>query len=244
MRITRHSKRTIEESFKKQQQVASVLEQFKMIMSAKPSKKADVSRQASTSNKDDVDDKDDDDDPTKLKLNQKVEVDVRGNKRQWYEGIVIGVNEDGTFDVRMMGAHAHMGLLTSLTRAEVEPFGTHAKSRKGEGIWHWDGMTDSEDEDWRDDSDDDERTTDDKKEVKAALEFRHRDRINELVAKANGNADHCCALLIHLADQADFKPFSSFDLLLDALVPDSSYAAEPSQEQLQPDEPMVLLNML
>ena len=43
-----------------------------------------------------------------------------------------------------------MGVQKEIDADMVQARGDSAKRLRGEGVWHWDGMSDSEDEDWKD----------------------------------------------------------------------------------------------
>lgn len=43
-----------------------------------------------------------------------------------------------------------MGVQKDIDADMVQARGDSAKRLRGEGVWHWEGMSDSEDEDWRD----------------------------------------------------------------------------------------------
>lgn len=43
-----------------------------------------------------------------------------------------------------------MGVQREVDAETVQPMGDNDKRLRGEGVWHWDGMSDSEDEDWKD----------------------------------------------------------------------------------------------
>ena len=86
------------------------------------------------------------DEAKKFKVGTKVEVDLRGNKRQWSNGVVTEVDEEGNYAVKM--DDSSVGTITGL-RDEVQLRGTAKRQRDGDGVWHWKDMSDSEDEDWK-----------------------------------------------------------------------------------------------
>ena len=115
-----------------------------------------------------------------------VEFDVDGSGARWVSAEVLKAHVDGPFfDLEPSEAWVGRQLRCPLVFMR-KPGATGAK--EGEGVWKFDGLSDSEDEDWRDDDpndgDDKEgegKDSDEAMRLKNALPFAFFDRLGAVL---------------------------------------------------------------
>jgi hypothetical protein len=146
--ISRVSKAHAESVFCRTQKLAAAIEELQMLKcESVPKKQGSAVNQKKDEDEDeDFEEDAEEDEAKKFKVGTKVEVDLRGNKRQWSNGVVTEVDEEGNYAVKM--DDSSVGTITGL-RDEVQLRGTAKRQRDGDGVWHWKDMSDSEDEDWK-----------------------------------------------------------------------------------------------
>jgi hypothetical protein len=99
------------------------------------------------------------------------------------------VNDNKTYDIEFVGEYKWAGIQRGVVPEEVEERGAAEKKQKGEGLWHWEGMTDEEDDDFRADDTDEDENEDEEAKAKALLAkfrltFEQFDRLAEVLAAA------------------------------------------------------------
>ena len=86
----------------------------------------------------------------KFPIDTEVECDHEGNGEYW-PCIVRRCNDDGSYDIEFVKDFKWLGTQKSIDARTIQRRGDSDRKRRGEGIWHWEGMSDSEEEDWRED---------------------------------------------------------------------------------------------
>ena len=94
----------------------------------------------------------------------------------------------GTYDIDFVDAAASLGTYKGVEAVSVMLRGSKLRRDQGEGVWHWDGMSDSEDEDWRGDSDSEDEGGDGDVDVAVAkrdrITFRQFDSLGDVLQVA------------------------------------------------------------
>lgn len=132
----------------------------------------------------------------------------------------------------------------------IQKRGESEKKKRGEGIWHWDGMSDSEEDDWREDSDneDSKGNNDDNRNTKERISFFQFDELESVFEAASFNEDLCLAALQKLGNVPGVNPFNEVSKLAAAVRGEVSSGAhgEVGERTFPPFDrnDMVLLNLL
>lgn len=193
VRVTRKSKKAVEEEFRQRQRIASLLESMQLLIPYVKKKKEEKAK---------------DDNNDFFKVDALVESDYEG-KGQYWPCVVRRINDDGTYDLEYVDQYKYLGIQRNIPPELVQARGESEKKARGEGVWHWEGMSDSEDDDWREDSDDEENVdVDDDKHVKKRLDFFQFDNLSAVVAAAGGEEDSCSAILSRLGSVPGVLPFT------------------------------------
>jgi hypothetical protein len=137
LRILRRSKQAVQSEFHQYRRVAQLIEALHLVSypTARPQKAKD--------------DKDDAEDGVKFKVDANVECDIEENG-VFIPCVVCRVNDNGSYDLEFVGEFKWMGVQKDMDASAVQGRGMSARRAQGEGLWHWAGLSDSEDEDWRD----------------------------------------------------------------------------------------------
>jgi hypothetical protein len=142
----------------------------------------------------------------------------------------------------------------------VQKRGESAARQNGEEVWHWENMTDEEDEDWRTDSDidDDSEGKKAKDDAKAHMAFDQADALDAVLFAAGGDEEACHSAVRRLAAVPGVEPFSNVYRLASAVGAQVKASAsskgagagagmsqqQQQQQQQQQDETMILLNLM
>lgn len=130
--ITRRPKKLVEEEFRFHQQIAAVCESSHLLVRPQKKKETEVEVDA--------------DGELLFKVDAAVECDYEGKEEYW-PCVVRRVNDNGTYDLEYVGDYKWVGIQRGVDPEIVQKRGENDKKARGEGIWHWDGMSDSEDDD-------------------------------------------------------------------------------------------------
>lgn len=112
----------------------------------------------------------------------------------------------------------------------VSLIGAQSKKKAGEGVWHWDGMSDSEDECWKDHSDDEDEALKQKsKKEKARLSFSQFNDLLQVLDMCKRDEDLCIAALHRFKRIAPSgsQPFIDVSTLARAISKMAFVAEEP-----------------
>eukprot|EP00457_Paulinella_chromatophora_P000002 gb/GEZN01000002.1/.p1 GENE.gb/GEZN01000002.1/~~gb/GEZN01000002.1/.p1 ORF type:complete len:6816 (+),score=1425.09 gb/GEZN01000002.1/:114-20561(+) len=259
IKVTRVLKNEVQREFKQRQKVAALVESLELL--APPERK-----ERRPELMDEL--KDEQKNLAPLEEGQAVEAEWQGGK-EWHPATIVEAHEeDGTYDVKFTGTSAWIGEEKRMQREflrEVDP--KKAQKTQGEGHWHWEGMTDEEDQDWAEEGSSDEDEDDGKegKHKKLALPFEHFNALAALLRAAGGNEEACFSAMRALVARHDeakgtsstFTPlrFTEVYELADkisqhlksskSLVLGESKASESSgASRTKPIEAEVLLNLL
>lgn len=171
------------------------------------------------------------------------------------------VNDDNTYDLEYILEYKWLGVQRGVDPAIVQKRGESDKKRRGEGIWHWEGMSESEEDDWRENSDheqDDEESYEDK-EKKQRITFHQFDELNALIDIAGGDEEVCIDAIKQLSHRFPSPTFTELADLCRAvkqvvetksagsLIGPPATPAEPKKgksAEAEDEQDMVLLNLL
>jgi thiol-disulfide isomerase/thioredoxin len=231
--ITRRPKKLVEEEFRFRQQIAAVCESSHLLVRPQKKKETEVEIDA--------------DGELLFKVDAAVECDYEGKEEYW-PCVVRRVNDNGTYDLEYVGDYKWVGIQRGVDPEIVQKRGENDKKARGEGIWHWDGMSDSEDDDFRDESDDEQDDDDkDEKKSKDRIDFFQFNQLYKIIAASGRNLDACLAALHRLGSVPGVMPFTDVDKLAAAVEYEISHAKLESygKPALPYDsEDMFLLNLL
>jgi thiol-disulfide isomerase/thioredoxin len=231
--ITRRPKKLVEEEFRFRQQIAAVCESTHLLV--RPQKKKEMEVEA------------DADGELLFKVDAAVECDYEGKEEYW-PCVVRRVNDNGTYDVEYVGDYKWVGIQRGVDPEIVQKRGENDKKARGEGIWHWDGMSDSEEDDFRDESDDEQDDDDkDEKKSKDRIDFFQFNQLYKIIEASGRNLDACLAALHRLGSVPGVMPFTDVDKLASAVEYEISHAKlESYGKPVSPyhSEDMFLLNLL
>lgn len=206
VRITRRPKSIMLESFQRRQRVAAVIDSLKILVPPVKVKKAS----------------EDNENPEKEEMLFKVDAWVECNhegKDEFWPCIVRRVNDDNTYDLEFVLEYKWLGVQRGVDPATVQKRGDSDKKRRGEGVWHWEGMSASEEEDWRERSDNEkeEEESYDDKEKKQRMTFNQFDELNNLLDVAYGDEEACIAAVKKLSQRFPAPTFSELGDLCKAV---------------------------
>ena len=131
--ITRRPKKYVEEEFRFRQQIAAACESMQLLV--RPQKKKEVDIEI------------DSDGEMLFKVDSPVECDYEG-KGEYWPSVVRRVNDNGSYDVEYVGDYKWVGIQRGVDPEVVQKRGESDKKARGEGVWSWDGMSDSEEDDF------------------------------------------------------------------------------------------------
>ena len=167
-------------------------------------------------------------------------------------------NGDGTYDLEHFGEWAWLSVVKRVPAAHIQLRSKAAKA--GEGVWIWQGLSDSEDEAWRsDDSKDDERSGSDAKIEESyapvLLSFSQFWDLDEVLIVVSWNVQDCEAALARMAE-AKVGPFYDMKTLarkmnmymgtsaVSSLTENSSREKPVNQIGLTSENRMLLLDLM
>ena len=204
VQITRRLKSLIEEEFHQKQRIASVLETSQLLIPYVKKKKTE-------DKKDNID--------NVYKVDTPVECDYEGNGKYW-PCVVRRVNDDGSYDIEYVDTYKWAGIQRSVKVELIQKRGDSEKKQRGENLWHWEGMSDSEDDDWREDSDDEdiEKFDDTNNKLKKRIDFYQFDNILCLLNSVNNNEDECVRILQRLSSVPGVLPFTDIHKLSRVII--------------------------
>ena len=139
-RVTRVPLARAKAEFQELQKIAAVVETMRLL--TKPSKGA--KKTAHSDDEADENKKDESEDEGPPESGARVECDHDGSG-EFVPCIVLQRYEDGSYDLEYTGNYAWLGLEYRVPAEKVRKELSKAKRRMGEGTWHWENMTDSED---------------------------------------------------------------------------------------------------
>jgi hypothetical protein len=182
-----------------------------------------------------------------FKVDSLVECDYEG-KGEYWPCVVRRVNDNGTYDIEYVNDYKWVGIQRGVDPEVVQKRGENEKKARGEGVWHWDGMSESEDDDFRSESDDDEDDSEkDEKKVKDRINFFQFDDLWKVIAASGGNEEACLAALSRLGSVPGVMPFSDVNKLALAVQHEITIGGLSSIGAVSPpanSEDYVLLNLL
>lgn len=133
------------------------------------------------------------------------------------------VNDDNTYDLEYVNDYKWLGVQRGVDPAIVQKRGEGERKKRGEGIWHWDGMSESEEEDWREGnvSDTDGNNADGVEEEdadkKQRISFQHFDDLDILLDATDGNEELCIGAIQRLSQQSQVPCYSEVTELAAAI---------------------------
>jgi hypothetical protein len=231
--VTRKNKAAFIADFQRRQRIAQLLESTKLLINPPPKKKAEA---------------DDGDKAEAFKIDADVECDYEG-KGEYWPCIVRRVNDNGTYDLEYVKDYKWVGVQRGVDPELVQKRGEDERRKRGEGIWHWDGMSESEDDDWRANSDNEAEEEDPDKQVKSRLCFYHFDELNILLEAAGGDESACLAAISRLASVPGVLPFTDIHKLQRSIAElvnrDTLGFSDVKKASASGDEEdMIMLNLL
>lgn len=153
-----------------------------------------------------------------FKVGTEVECDYEG-KGEYWPCKIVRVNDNGTYDVEYEKSHKWVGTQRSVDPEVVQARGKQEAKKKGEGVWHWEGMSDSDEDDWRNDSDENVDPEEESKlNQKARLSFAHFDELNLVLEAAGGDEIACVNAISQLARVPGVLPFTDVRKLASAVA--------------------------
>jgi hypothetical protein len=200
--VTRKNRAALIADFQRRQRIAQLLESTKLLINPPPKRKIGKDE----GGKDDA-----------FKIDADVECDYEGKGVYW-PCIVRRVNDNGTYDLEYVKDYKWVGVQRGVDSEIVQKRGEDERRKRGEGIWHWDGMSESEDDDWRANSDDEVEEDDPNKHAKSRICFYHFDELNTLLQAANDDEASCLAAISRLASVPGVFPFSDIHKLRKAIA--------------------------
>lgn len=206
VRIVRRSKKLMLEDFQRRQRVASVIDSLKILVPPPKAKKS----------------AEENENPEKEEMQFKVDALVECNyegKEEFWPCIVRRVNDDNTYDLEFVNDYKWLGVQRGVDPAIVQKRGESDKKRRGEGVWHWEGMSESEEDDWREHSDKEQEDTEsyEDKEKKQRMTFNQFDELNSLLDVCGGDEDACIAAVKKLSSRFPAPTFSELSDLCKAV---------------------------
>ena len=233
--ITRRPKVLVEEDFKLRQRIAGTLESLGLLLPPERKKKTDDEDAAAAAAGE-----------KSFKVDAAVECDYEGKGVYW-PCVVRRVNDNGTYDVEYVLDFKWVGIQRGVAAEIVQKRGEGDRKQRGEGVWHWDGMSDDEDEDWKENDDDDlEKDDEETSKSKRRLTFFQFNQLGKVIAAAKLNEELCIHALHYLKRIPGVLPFTQVDKLARSVgeLPLVSEATpERTVKQLDADD-MFLLNLL
>jgi hypothetical protein len=228
-----------EEDFQRRKRLASLLESLHLLVEPPTKKKVEEEVEQ---------------DDMQFKVDAAVECDYEG-KGEYWPCVVRRVNDNNTYDLEYVGDYKWVGIQRGVNPVLVQKRGEGERKKRGEGVWHWDGMSDSEDEYFRPEEADGFNNLDndsDGKGPKNRLSFYQFDELGILLDAAKGDEDLCMACLNRLGSVPGVMPFTDIRKLaqsIEELVgvgavgsPDISESAKP--KAAIDSEDMLMLNLL
>ena len=239
VRIIRRPKQLVEEEFHRRQKLAAQLESLRLLVPP-VTKKSSLEDSNSNDNLNAAE--------KLFKVDSPVECDYEG-KGEHFPCVVRRVNDDGTYDLEYVGDYKWIGIQRNVDADLVQPRGDEDRKKRGEGIWHWEGMSESEDDDWRDATDDeDTEDTIEEKKLKNRITFYQFEELSLILEAASWNEDSCSEAIHRLATVPGVQPFTNVKKLSKAvaeLVSSGSIEVVDTQRVKQVDrDDMILLNLL
>lgn len=199
--VVRRSRKVVEAEFQMYQRIATMLESLNLLSAPVQARKSD-SREKTVE--------------LAFAVGAEVECDYE-DKGEFWPCRVIRVNDNKTYDLDYEKEYKWVGTQRGVDPDLVEKRGLQEKKKKGENLWRWEGMSDSDDDDWRDD----DRASDDEDEHLAAqkknISFAYFDNIGVLLRASSGDEDACLKALGRVSRQAGVKSFTDIHALADAV---------------------------
>jgi hypothetical protein len=240
VRVFRYPKADFEADFHRRQRIARVLETTQLLVTEiREKKKVKV--------------EDVDADALVFKIDQEVECDHEGKGTFW-PCIVRRVNDNGTYDLEYIKDYKFLGIQRGIYPDLIQKRGENDKKKSGEGIWRFEGMSESDEDDRRGEATDDEAaddTHDKEDKSKNRLCFYHFDELNVLLRAANDDEELCVEVIKRLAAVPGVQPFFDIHKLARAVANHVQANSEPTspsthhrRRKAQSSDVMVLLNLL
>ena len=208
VRVVRTSKKAFEAGFKQRQRIAALLESVKLLVP--PAPKAVVEEEDDTCEPDAL-----------FAVGTEVECDYEG-KGEFWPCIVQRVNDNGSYDLEFTDDHKWLGVRRGVETDTVQKRGDAKKKDEGEGVWHWAGMTDSEEDDWRESSDEDKEPKGQDNTKSSRLTYAQFCELGRVLNAANGNEELCERCIRKLASIPGPLPFSDVNKLSKAIAEECS----------------------
>lgn len=150
-----------------------------------------------------------------------VEFDVDGSGTRWVAAEVLKAHVDGAF-FDLEPQEAWVGRQVRCPLVFMRKPGA-SSAMEGEGVWKFEGLSDSEEEDWRGDDDDDVRGKGNKDDeetqrLKNALPFEFFDRLGHVLRQTGFDETLCVAVLRKLAAVPGAQPFRSVERLAECVA--------------------------
>lgn len=231
--VTRRPKHLVEDDFRRRQRIASHLEALRLLVPPKPKKREIFELDASAGD-------------LVFKVDALVECDYEG-KGEFWPCVVRRLNDNGTYDLEYINDFKWVGVQRGVEPENVQKRGECERQKNGEGLWHWDGMTESEEDDWCDDSDNEKRGSSNEDNVsKNRLNYFQFDQLHLLLEAANGNEEDLMEALDRLGRVPGVNPFTDVKKLAASvaeIVLKLMIISDEPQKRIDAED-MTLLNLL
>jgi hypothetical protein len=187
---------------------------------------------------------------------------VSSGKEEFWPCVVRRVNDDNTYDLEYVNDYKWLGVQRGVDPAIVQKRGESDKKRRGEGVWHWEGMSESEEDDWREHSDKEEEVESyEDKEKKQRMTFHQFDELNTLLSVCNGDEEACIAAVKKLSNRFPAPTFTELSDLCKAvkqiydsksagldigppMTPPPVSTVTAKEQPVEDAEDLILLNLL
>eukprot|EP01038_Epipyxis_sp_PR26KG_P004458 gene4458-6304_t len=151
--VTKRTKSAVLREFQQLKRIALEVEQMNELLRPLRKKKSHSEKETSEKQKKEVA-------KVAFKMDEEVECNYEGKEEYW-PCIIHRVNDDETYDLEYLGDYKWLGIQRNVEVELIQKRGAKSEAAKsGEGIYHWDGMSESEDEDWKDEDSDAEDKSD------------------------------------------------------------------------------------
>jgi thiol-disulfide isomerase/thioredoxin len=146
-------------------------------------------------------------------------------------------NGDGTYDLEHFGEWAWLSVVKNVPSAHIQVRSKGGKS--GEGVWIWQGLSDSEDDAWRSDDSNDDDLDDSPSVAKGesdspvTLTFSQFWDLEEVLAAANWSLEVCEVALAHVVEKKK-GPFHDMKCLAEQVRSHASSCSATEKGQGKP----------
>ena len=182
-----------------------------------------------------------------FKMDAEVECDHEGKNCYW-PCTVVKVNENGTYDIEFIGDYSWVGIQREVFPELLQTRGKEAEDAKKTDMGLYEGMSDDENEIWRDDSDNEGDTSDDNLPNSSQLTFLHFDQLDKIIISAKCDINICCDTIGKISENA--ATFYDVQALADAVAamlgnkPDECTQIATLHKWYTNSDDLVLLDML